>query len=312
MQDSKILITGGTGSLGTALIAYFLEKGHSPNNITIIARNELKLNQTQAKHPSVRCESGDVRDLDWLRTIFKGHEYVIHAGALKVIPSAEVRVKETLTSNVVGSMNVAIAAVDAGVKRVVGISTDKAVQAATIYGCSKYLMEGLFREADRWSDTSFNLVRYGNVLGSNQSVVPFLRTLIAQDKPLTITRLDMTRFWLSMLDAIKLVVDAATCEETGITIVPRAKASDMLTLAKAVAPDDNYPIIEIGKRPGEKVHEKLLHAGETHHSREAGYNFIIYHPAHLVLTPLPENFEYSSNTCEQYTVDELKQKIAES
>lgn len=313
MLKGKVLITGGTGSLGTALTSYLISKGVVPKDITLLARNETKLNQSRLKFPDVRCEAGDVRDLDWLRTIFPGHSYVVHAGALKVVPTAEVNVRETVSTNVLGSQNVAMAAVESDVTRVIGISTDKACQAQTVYGASKFLMEGTFREANTWfpERTTFNLVRYGNVLGSNQSVVPFFQSLIEQHKPITVTMFNMTRFWLSMEEALSLIWDGLFWEETGVVLVPKAKASSMLTLARAVAPT-NYPIVEIGRRPGEKIHEKMIHAGEDHHTKDAGKYFVIYHPANQVKNPLPVDFEYGSDTCEQYSVEELRQKIAES
>lgn len=313
MLSGKILITGGTGSLGTALTSFLINsKDVSPKDITLLARNETKLNQSRIKFPDVRCEAGDVRDLDWLRTIFPGHRYIIHAGALKVVPTAEVNCRETMTTNVIGSQNVAMAAVESGISRVIGISSDKACQPQTLYGASKFMMESLLRESNSWGNTSFNTVRYGNVLGSNQSVVPFFKNLIEKDKPITVTQFQMSRFWLSMVDALDLIWNSLFWEETGVILVPKAKASDMLTLAKAVIPHNNYPIIEIGKRPGEKIHEKMIHSGETYHTRDAGKYFVIYHPANSVSDPLPEDFEYRSDTCEHYSVEELRQKIAES
>lgn len=307
----KILITGGTGSLGTALTIYLINKGVNPSDITLLARNETKLNQSRQKFPAVRCEAGDVRDLDWLRTIFPGHSYIVHAGALKVVPTAEVNVKETISTNVQGSQNVAMAAVESGVKRVIGISTDKACQPQTIYGASKFLMEGLFREANNWSagKTAFNLVRYGNVLGSNQSVVPFFQSQVARNEPLTVTQFSMTRFWLSMQDALDLIWDSLFWDETGVVLVPKAKSSNMFMLAKAVAPDNDYRIIETGRRPGEKIHEKMIHAGEAHHTRDAGKYFVVYHPASVIENSLPSDFEYCSDTCERYALEELKEKI---
>lgn len=309
MLDGKVLITGGTGSLGTALIISLIKKGHRAKDITVLARNETKINHTRTMFPELRCEIGDVRDLTWLQTIFPSHDYVIHAGALKVVPTAEVSVRETVSTNVIGSMNVALAAVESGVKRVIGVSTDKTCQAETMYGASKMLMEGLFREANTWSNTTFNLVRYGNVLGSNQSVVPYFQELIKQNKPITVTNLNMTRFWLGMDEAVKLVWDALLWDESGITLVPKAKASKMSTLVCALIPTAHYPVIEVGKRPGEKMHEKMIHQGETYHTRHNDEYFIVYHPNKPLRDHLPEGFEYASNTCEQYTAEELFLKL---
>lgn len=309
MLSGKILITGGTGSLGTSLTADLLLKGVLPQNITLFARNETKINQARTRFPGVRCEIGDVRDLSWLQTLFPGHDYIIHAGALKVVPTAEVSVKETVSTNVIGSLNVAMAAVESGVKRVVGISTDKSCQPSVSYGATKFLMERLLVEADSWGKTTFNTVRYGNVMLSNASVIPLLQSLVRQNKPLTITQFSMTRFWLEMQESLDLIYDALLWEESGIILVPKAKASTMKVIADAVVPYKGYPIVEIGRRAGEKIHEKMIHAGETHHTRDIGKYFVIYHPHTKLDDPLPENFEYTSDTCEQFTVDELREKI---
>ena len=309
----SFLITGGTGSLGTALTRRFLREGVPPQNITLLARNETKLNASRVLFPGVRCESGDVRDLAWLQTIFPGHSHVIHAGALKVVPTAEVQVRETVTTNVIGSMNVAMAAVESGVQFVVGVSSDKATQSSTIYGSSKFLMEGIFREANGWSsgETRFNTVRYGNVLGSNASVLPYFQSQVRQGKPLTVTMFSMTRFWLSMQEATQIINDAIYYHDSGVVLVPKAKASDMYTLAKAVAPHDDYPIVEIGRRPGEKVHEKMIHSGEAHHTKDDGNYFVIYHPADEIFNHLPEDFEYTSKDCDHYSLNALREKIRE-
>lgn len=175
-------------------------------------------------------------------------------------------------------------------------------------------MEGLFREANGWSPgvTSFNAVRYGNVLGSNASVLPLFRSLIKDNKPLTVTQFAMTRFWLSMRDAVYLVMEAVTLPQSGLVIVPEAKASDMYVFAKAVSPSDEYPLVETGARPGEKIHEKMIHAGEAHHTTRMGDRFYIHHPAEEVLDRLPEGFEYRSDTCDQFSIHALREKIAES
>lgn len=309
MKKVKILITGGTGSLGRALIHRYSRQPQY--DVTIIARNEKNINQVRSQHPEVRCEIGDVRDLSWLQTIFPGHHLVIHAAALKVVPTAEVNVRETILTNVYGSENVAKAAVDAKIKRVIGVSTDKACEVQTIYGSTKMLMEGLFREADNWSEeTSFNLVRYGNVLRSNQSVVPFFERLIREGKPLTVTQLDMTRFWLSMNDAIDLIEYAIRLGDSGLVIVPKAKSTTMQELAEWISPE-GYPIKEIGIRPGEKVHEKMVHAGETLHTEDAGKYFHIHHPSARITNHILLGTEYTSLTCEKMTREELYQKLNE-
>ena len=304
MLEGNVLITGGTGSLGTAILER-AEKEGWPAKFTILARGEAKMAQTLKQFSSVRGEIGDVRDLQWLRTIFPGHDYVIHTAALKVIPSAEVNVRETVLTNVVGSMNVSMASVECGIKRTCATSTDKVPESRTQYGHSKALMEGLLREADSWSATSsFNLVRYGNVLKSSSSVVPFFENLMKQNKPITLTHTDMYRFFLTMDDAIDLILDALHWELSGVVLVPKAKAISMLNLAKYIA-GDKYPIEIIGIRPGEKLVEKMIHGGEAIHSKDIGKYFEIHHPASHVENHLPFNFEYVSDTCEQLTKHEL-------
>lgn len=315
----RILITGGTGSLGTAILER-ATKDQWSSKFTVLARNESKMALTRARFPGVQCEIGDVRDLDWLRTIMPGHNFVIHAAALKVVPTAEVNVKETFETNVLGSQYVAMAAAQAGVRRVVGISTDKACNPTTIYGCTKALMEGLFREADRWqTKTQFLCVRYGNVLNSANSVVPFFRKL-GQDKdaPLTVTHQDMTRFWLSMKQAIDIVIDGLLWSgRTGVVLVPQPPAMKIVDLAKIIVPD--RPVNIIGIRAGEKIHESLIHQGEALHTQRRGFlrdgshreYFVIFPPNEKVTANLGPSFEYTSKQPERWIDKEELIKLLE-
>lgn len=263
-EITRLLITGGSGSLGTAFLARARAEGWS-DKITILARGETRISQVRKEHPEVRCEIGDVRDLKWLNTIVPGHSHIVHAAAIKVVPTAELNSREAVLTNVQGSMNLAMAAVEAGVGRVVGISTDKACIPATTYGATKMLMESIFREADNWSPlTSFVTVRYGNVLRSNNSVVPLFEKQIANHEPFTLTDGEMTRFWLPMNQALNLIYYALGIEEGGLVIVPRPPAMSMLDLAHALDPDRE--IKYIGIRPGEKLNETLLHGMESAHT----------------------------------------------
>lgn len=292
----RILITGGTGSLGTAILERAHKEGWSCE-FTVLARNETRMAQVKTKYPNVRCEIGDVRDKDWLSTIAPGHDICIHAAAIKQVPTAESNVREAMLTNVIGSQNVAMACVEGGVKRVIGISTDKACQPTTQYGCTKYLMEGLFREADAWSpSTRFILVRYGNVLRSNASVLPLFEKQIAEDIPFTITDLRMTRFWLSMPQAIDLVLDAAYWQPTGVILVPKPWSMGMVDLAKAL--DTHREIVEIGIRPGEKVHEMLINSSEAMHTLDVEKYFEVHSPQEKLPAGdcLPSGFEYCSNS----------------
>lgn len=292
MISGRVLITGGSGSLGTAILERAEKEGWKAQ-FTALARNETKMSQLKLRFPNVNFVIGDIRDPEWLRTAFLGHDTVIHAAAIKQVPTAEINVREAILTNVQGSQNVAMAAVEAGVPKVVGISTDKACQPTTIYGCTKYLMEGLFREANRWSETTrFNLVRYGNVLRSNASVVPLFERLIREDKPFTITDKAMTRFWLSMPQAINLVLSALDWDEWGIVLVPKPPAMSMVDLAAAL--DPKRSIVETGIRPGEKIHEQLINSSESLHARDTGEFFVVYSPTTKVSSNLPIGYEYTS------------------
>jgi UDP-N-acetylglucosamine 4,6-dehydratase len=303
----RIFITGGSGSLGTAILER-AEREKWDAEFTILARNETKMSQTLKRFPGVRGEIGDIRDLAWLGTIFPGHDLVIHTAAIKQVPTAEVNVREAFLTNVQGSQNVAMAAVESGVGKVIGISTDKACQPTTIYGCTKYLMEGLFREANKWADnTRFNLVRYGNVLRSNASVVPLFERLISEDKPFTITDLRMTRFWLSMNEAIDLIITSVLWPDWGITLVPKPPALSMIDLARYM--DGSRKIIEVGIRPGEKVHEQLINSSESLHTIDTGDLFVVFPPTVEVNSNLPLGYEYVSNDPSYYLSKEKLYKM---
>lgn len=301
--SGRVLITGGSGSLGTAILDR-AEKENWDAEFTILARSETKMSQVLGKHPKVRGEIGDIRDLSWLNTIFPGHDTIVHAAAIKQVPTAEVNVREAVLTNVQGSQNVAMAAVEAGIKKVIGISTDKACQPTTIYGCTKYIMEGLFREADKWSEnTRFILVRYGNVLRSNASVVPLFEKLISENKPFTITDLNMTRFWISMSTAINIILAADKWPDSGVVMVPKPPAMAMVDLAHAL--DNTREIIETGIRPGEKIHEQLINSSESLHTLDVGNYFVVFSPTVKINSNLPVGYEYTSNN-PSYWIDRLE------
>lgn len=315
MGKRKILITGGTGSLGLALLKRFTARQH---RCTVLSRDEVKQGEARSKFPDVKFALGDVRDYEWLQMVMRGHDTVIHAAAYKQVPAAEVNAGEAIETNVIGSRNVARAAVSVGVKRVVGISTDKACAPINCYGQTKALMEKLFQEACLWGDTNFNLVRYGNVLGSRGSVVPLFQKQL-KDGVVTLTDPRMTRFWLTLSQAVDLVERAMTYpREIGIILVPNAGASTMEDLLEAVVRHRVWPIghdrelwdknpnIEyIGIRPGEKMHEAMVHPGESAHTFRIPGGFCI-HPAYSgIQGNLPEGFEYTSKDAPQISVSEL-------
>lgn len=269
--SGNILITGGTGSLGHAIVRRAEAKGW-PCEITIYSRSELLQAQMRAQYPQCRYILGDVRDADRLAVAMAGHQTVIHAAAMKRIPEAEASPSECYLTNVQGSLNVARAAINAGVQRVVGISTDKACRATTAYGASKLAMEKIF-QAQPSSPTIFTLVRYGNVVASRGSVIPLWREQAARGEPLTITDRRMTRFWMSIESAVNLVLSGLDPYyiSHGEILVSKMSALPVEELAAIIVP--NHPIAEIGLRSDEKIHEDLVHPGEP--SRDLGRLFLI-------------------------------------
>lgn len=310
--SGKVLITGGSGSLGTAIIKRARDEGWDCK-ITALARNESKMNIIRSQYPEVNCIIGDVRDLSWLTTVFPGHETIIHAAAIKIVPVAEASPREAVQTNVIGSLNVAQAAIESKVKRVIGISSDKAC-GPTQYGLTKRLMEGIFREATTWGTTEFVCCRYGNVLKSANSIVPLFERQVAENKPFTITHLSMTRFWLSMKQAIDLVLRAAGNFANGSILVPKAPAMKLVDLAKALDPDRE--VVEIGIRAGERLHETLIVREEALHTSESAKYFEVFPPTSPRITifgSLPFQYEYTSdNPTHWLTADELKELLKDS
>lgn len=313
----RIFITGGTGSLGVALVKKFTELHH---DCTIYSRDEVKQSELKVRFPQHRYILGDVRELPWMQLSMREHDVVIHAAAYKQVPAAEANASEAIETNVIGSRNVAMAAVAANVPLVVGISTDKACAPINCYGQTKALMERIFQQASGWSDTRFALVRYGNVLGSRGSVVPLFRRQLANDGIVTITDPRMTRFWLTLNDAVNLVIAAMNVEydayTTGGIRVPKAGASTMAVLARAVAQaygfdkfDPKQHIHYIGIRAGEKMHESLVSKDEAQHSADYDRYFMVRPAGYRVSMPLSltagPDFEYTSASAHQLTVDEL-------
>ena len=266
LDGSSVLITGGTGSLGKSLVEYLL-KETKVRRIAIFSRDELKQQQLRIQfqdNPRLRWFLGDVRDLDRLKRAFHGVDYVIHAAALKQVDTGEYNPMEFVKTNVLGSQNVIDASIEVGVKRVVALSTDKASSPINLYGATKLTADKLFVAANNYSQaygTSFAVVRYGNVMGSRGSVIPFFQEIAAQGKPLPITDLRMTRFWISIESAVKFVIDSLEMMTGGELYVPRIPSMKIIDLAHAVAPDAKLE--EIGMRPGEKLHEEMISADDS-------------------------------------------------
>lgn len=259
--EGNVLITGGSGFLGRAILRR-AEQEDWPARFIVYSRDETKQWELKRRYPGVNCLLGDVaRDLDRLTAAMIGCDIVIHAGAVKYIPEAEFNVSETIDVNIIGSRNVAIAARVAGVKTVVGISTDKACSPTNTYGATKMLMERYFAEANRMGGTKFITVRYGNVVGSTGSVIPVFKKQILDYGEIRITDPRMTRFWLGVDQAVSLVLYAVSKAQEcpGWTIIDPCPAMTILDLAKAVAGSINaeVPLQYTGIRPGEKIHENL-------------------------------------------------------
>ena len=270
-MEGKILITGGAGTLGHAIVRHAKEKSWDAR-FTILSRDPLKLQSMQHEHPGCDYVLGDVCDLYAMHKVMWGQDIVIHAAAQKHIPEGERNPQSTTRINVIGSRNVAMAARLNNVSHVVGISTDKACYPVNTYGATKMLMERIFQEKNSSRSTSFHLVRYGNVLGSNGSVLEVWRDMIHNDGYITATHPDMTRFWLTENDAVDLVADSVVCDG-GTILIPKLGALFMSEMAHYL-----YPDVEIkysGLRPGEKMHERLLTEEESYFVTDIGNNILL-------------------------------------
>ena len=325
LDDKTILITGGTGSFGKCFTRYALEH-YNPKKIIIYSRDEFKQfnmeNDFRKYDPDhkLRFFIGDVRDRDRMERAFENVDYVIHAAALKQVPACEYNPDEAIKTNIHGAQNVIDAALKTGVKKVVALSTDKAVNPVNLYGGTKLVSDKLFIAANAYvgaKDTCFSIVRYGNVAGSRGSVIPFFESLIEQGKTeLPITDFRMTRFWISLEQGVELVIkalDEAKGGETFISKIPSFKITD---LAEAMLPGCTKK--EVGIRPGEKLHEVMVTTEDSFTTYEYDKHYIIY-PQMVWSTsrrPEPtgkkveEGFYYSSgNNSEWLSVEDLKRLL---
>ena len=305
LDGSSVLITGGTGSLGKALTEYLLTNT-KVRRIAILSRDELKQHHLKIEFkndPRLRWFLGDIRDIDRLKRAFHGVDYVIHAAALKQVDTGEYNPMEFVKTNVLGSQNVIDAAIDAGVKRVVALSTDKASSPINLYGATKLTADKLFIAANNYSfayGTTFSVVRYGNVMGSRGSVIPFFQELAAQGKQLPITDLRMTRFWISIDSAVKFVIKSLEIMTGGELYVPKIPSMKIVDLAHAVNPAAE--LVEIGMRPGEKLHEEMISADDSRRTVVLPDRFVVtpvvaewgYEPPAGL--PMPEGTAYKSDT----------------
>lgn len=317
-RNAAVLVTGGTGSFGNKFVEVMLQTYH-PRRLVVFSRDELKQSEMMArfKHPSLRFFVGDVRDRDRLERAMHGIDVVVHAAALKQIPSCEYNPFEAILSNVMGAKNVIDAAIDQGVQRVIAISTDKACQPTNLYGATKLCAEKLFVQANVYGHprgTVFSVVRYGNVIGSRGSVIP----LFAAQRPagvVTVTDPGMTRFWIRLDQGVEFVVRCAAEMRGGEIFVPKIPSMRMMDLVEAVAPGCRVEFI--GIRPGEKLHEILMSEDESRQAVELDEMFAIepidpswdFPPAPSGKRP-PPGFRYASDSNDSWlSLDAMRELI---
>lgn len=282
--NSVILLTGGTGSFGQAFVKYLLSKSSFKGVIRIFSRDEFKQYQMQSCYPDdlrLRFLIGDVRDIDRLNRAMQGVDIVIHAAALKHITVAEYNPFEVIKTNVLGSQNIIEASLNAGIKKAVLISSDKAVHPINLYGATKLAAEKIFIQGNVYSGgqkSAFSVIRYGNVLGSRGSVIP----LFLKQKGLnvlTVTNPDMTRFWITLPEAVKFVTSSIDKMQGNEIFIPKLPSLKIIDLAKAIAPRAKIKII--GMKQGEKLHEELIATEESVRCKEyANCYVIIPEPPH--------------------------------
>jgi len=310
----RIVVTGGTGSFGNQIISELLP--YEPELITVVSRDEKKQYDMSLRfegNDNVRFVLGDVRDFERMREVLRSANLVYHAAALKQVPHCEFNPIEAVSTNVLGAENVRRAAIEAGVDCVVAISTDKAVKPVNVMGMSKAIQERLMLlPSSANQDTRFVCVRYGNVLGSRGSVIPVFLQYIRAETPIPITHPDMTRFQLTLREAVQLVVLATVRGKTGelwVRKMPAAKIADMgKTLALGVTGNRNYPSQIVGARPGEKMHEVLVSEEEMWRATSYDDHFCIPSWVDEMPEPGPRTGpfpEYASNGVHQLTEEEL-------
>ncbi len=322
LDGKTVLVTGGTGSFGQAFVKTLLTE-HKPKKLIIYSRDEFKQYQMQSAFdsPILRFFIGDVRDETRLHRAFNGVDFVVHAAAMKQVPASEYNPFEAVRTNVVGARNVINAALDAKVKKVIALSTDKACNPVNLYGATKLCSDKLFIAANAYSgsgDTAFSVARYGNVLGSRGSVVPLFKKLAAAGEPIPITDERMTRFWITLPEAVRFVIDSFEMMSGGELYIPVIPSMRVMDMAKALAPASE--IVFTGIRAGERLHEIMISGDDSR-------NLYRYRDRYIKLPDFPfwqielpegaervsEGFEYASNTNEHWlTAEALLEKLRQS
>jgi UDP-N-acetylglucosamine 4,6-dehydratase/5-epimerase len=328
LNNKTILITGGTGSFGKHFTELILKK-YSPKKIIIYSRDEFKQDimkkEFERNFPDklklLRFFIGDVRDKDRLYRAFTNVDFVIHAAAMKQVPACEYNPFEAIKTNINGAQNIIDAALDNGIKKVIALSTDKAVNPINLYGGTKLVSDKLFVSANAYrgeSGTALSVVRYGNVSGSRGSVIPFYRDQLNQGvKKLPITDTRMTRFWMTLDDAVNLVLKALEESKGGETYVYKNPSYKITDIAEAMNPNGEFNIV--GIREGEKIHEAMITSDDSRNTYDYGDHYIIY-PNYIWWSKenyfkpggvlIEEGWEYNSgNNSDWLDVETLKKKI---
>lgn len=322
LNGKDVLVTGGTGSFGTAFVRMVLQK-YKPNRLIVFSRDEQKHFDMQQEFnldntPCIRYFIGDVRDQDRLEMAMRGVDYVVHAAALKHVPAAEYNPFECVRTNIIGAENVVRSAIRSDVKKVIALSTDKAASPLNLYGASKLASDKIFVAANNLSGakgTHFSVVRYGNVIGSRGSVVPLFEKLISEGVTrLPITDPRMTRFWITLEQGINFVLSSFELMKGGEIFIPKIPSMNILELAKTMVPDCDPEII--GIRPGEKLHEVMITEDDARMTLALEDRYVIQpsltfwsQGSYLDLDaePVPEDFNYASNTNSEWlTIDDFR------
>jgi len=322
LNDKVILVTGGTGSFGQKFIEILL-KNYNLGKIIVLSRDEFKQYQMAKRFPArkypIRYFLGDIRDKDRLFRAFEGVDYVVHAAALKQVPALEYNPTEAVKTNVLGADNIVDAAIDTGVEKVIALSTDKAVNPINLYGATKLVAEKIFIAANAYAGgrVKFAAVRYGNVVGSRGSIIPLLLSLKEQGvKEVPITDLRMTRFWITLEQAVELVMKALKESEGGEIFVPKIPSMKISDLATAI--DPNFKLKTIGIRPGEKIHETLVSEDEARATKIFDGIYVILpqflgkeaHKKYEKCPSVAEGFVYRSDTNDTWvTPEDLERMI---
>ena len=316
LSDKTILITGGTGSFGRKFTRMLFDR-FTPKKVIIFSRDEFKQHEMSKAFPgpefNIRYFIGDIRDEKRLARAFENVDYVVHAAALKQVPALEYNPMEAVKTNILGAHNIVNAALDKGVKKVIALSSDKAVNPVNLYGATKLVAEKIFVDANAYGGNrvKFSVVRYGNVIASRGSVIEYflkLKESGVKEFPITDTR--MTRFWMTLEESAELVLKALEEAEGGEMFVPRIPSMKITDLARAIEPD--CTLKEIGVRPGEKLHESLISFDESRNARTFKDMYVILpqffetrkiHDKYKDSKMVPEGFVYRSDTNDSWLED---------